>query len=186
MGLIQAAVGAIGGTLADQWKEYFYCPAIDPQYLLVEGQKKTTGRSSNTKGQENIISNGSIITVADGQCMIIVDQGKIVEVSAEPGAFQFDSSASPSIFAGSLGQSFVDSVKDAWSRFTFGGMAARTQKVYYLNMLEILDNKFGTQQPIEFRIVDSKVGLDMDTSLRIHGTYSYRITDPLLFYTNGV
>ena len=184
MGLIKAAMGAIGGTLADQWKEYFYCPAIDPQYLLVEGQKKVNGRSSNTKGEENVITNGSIIAVADGQCMIIVDQGKIVEVSAEPGAFQYDNSSSPSVFAGGLGQGFVNSMKDAWERFSFGGIAARTQKVYFFNLLEITDNKFGTAQPIEFRIVDSKVGLDMDTSLRVHGTYSYKITDPLSFYTN--
>lgn len=184
MGLIKAAMGAIGGTLADQWKEYFYCPAIDPQYLLVEGQKKVNGRSSNTKGEENVITNGSIIAVADGQCMIIVDQGKIVEVSAEPGAFQYDNSSSPSVFAGGLGQGFVNSMKDAWERFSFGGIAARTQKVYFFNLLEITNNKFGTAQPIEFRIVDSKVGLDMDTSLRVHGTYSYKITDPLAFYTN--
>ena len=184
MGLIKAAMGAIGGTLADQWKEYFYCPAIDPAYLLVEGQKKVNGRSSNTKGEENVITNGSIIAVADGQCMIIVDQGKIVEVSAEPGAFQYDNTSSPSIFAGGLGQGFVNSMKDALDRVAFGGIAARTQKVYFFNLLEITDNKFGTAQPIEFRIVDSKVGLDMDTSLRVHGTYSYKITDPLLFYTN--
>ncbi|MCR5249825.1 MAG: SPFH domain-containing protein [Lachnospiraceae bacterium] len=184
MGLIKAAMGAIGGTLADQWKEYFYCPAIDSQYLMVEGQKKVNGRSSNTKGEENVITNGSIIAVADGQCMVIVDQGKIVEVSAEPGAFQYDNSSSPSVFAGGLGAGFVASCKDAWERLSFGGIAARTQKVYFFNMLEILDNKFGTAQPIEFRIVDSKVNLDMDTSLRIHGTYSYKITDPLLFYTN--
>ena len=100
MGLIKAGIGALGGTLADQWKEFFYCDSLDSDILMIKGQKRTSGRSSNTKGEDNIISNGSGIAVADGQCMMIVEQGKIVEVCAEPGEFTYDSSTEPSIFTG--------------------------------------------------------------------------------------
>ena len=108
MGLIKAGIGALGGVLADQWKEFFYCDALDSDTLMVKGQKRVSGRSSNTKGSDNIISNGSGIAVADGQCMMIVEQGKVLEVCAEPGEYTFDSSTEPSIFAGSFGQSLID------------------------------------------------------------------------------
>ena len=184
MGLIKAGLGALGGTLADQWKEYFYCESIDKDTLVVKGQKRISGRSSNTKGSDNIISNGSVIAVADGQCMIIVEQGKIVEVCAEPGEFRYDTSTEPSIFAGSLGQSIKDTFKTIGKRFTFGGDTGKDQRVYYFNTKEIIDNKFGTQNPILFRVVDHKIGLDLDVSLRCSGVYSYKVTNPLLFYTN--
>ena len=184
MGLIKAGIGALGGTLADQWKEFFYCDALDKDILVTKGQKRTTGRSSNTKGNDNIISNGSGIAVADGQCMIIVDQGKVVEVCAEPGEFTYDTSSEPSIFSGSLGQSIKDTFKTIGKRFTYGGDTGKDQRVYYFNTKEILDNKFGTQNPVPFRIVDRNIGLDVDVSIRCSGIYSYKLTDPLLFYTN--
>ncbi len=184
MGLIKAGIGALGGTLADQWKEFFYCEAIDSDILMVKGQKRIGNRSSNTKGSDNIISNGSGIAVADGQCMIIVEQGKVVEVCAEPGEFTYDSSTEPSIFAGSFGQSLKDSFKLIGKRFTFGGDTAKDQRVYYFNTKELIDNKFGTPNPIPFRVVDNNIHLDIDVSVRASGVYSYKITDPILFYTN--
>ena len=183
MGLIKAAVGAVGGTLADQWKEFFYCDALEQDVLVVKGQKRINGRSSNTKGNDNIISNGSGIAVADGQCMIIVEQGKIVEVCAEPGQFTYDSSTEPSIFSGNLGKSIADTFRTVGKRFTYGGDTGKDQRVYYFNVKEIMDNKFGTPNPIPFRVVDSRLGLDVDVSIRCSGVYSYMIADPLLFYT---
>ncbi len=184
MGLIKAGIGALGGTLADQWKEFFYCEAIDKDTLVVKGQKRISGRSSNTKGNDNIISNGSGIAVADGQCMIIVEQGKVVEVCAEPGEFTYDSSTEPSIFTGKLGQSLKETLKTIGKRFTYGGDTGKDQRVYYFNTKELIDNKFGTANPIPFRVVDRNIGLDIDVSVRCNGIYSYRIVNPLLFYTN--
>ena len=184
MGLIKAALGATGGVLADQWKEFFYCEAMDKEVMVKKGQKRVGGRSSNTKGSDNIISNGSGIAVADGQCMIIVEQGKIVEVCAEPGEFTYDNSTEPSIFAGSLGESIKQTFKTIGKRFAFGGDTGKDQRIYYFNTKELIDNKFGTPSPIPFRVVDSKIGLDIDVSVRCSGVYSYKIADPLLFYTN--
>ncbi len=183
MGLIKAGLGAVGGTLADQWKEFFYCDALDKEVLVVKGKKRTDARSSNTKGNDNIISNGSGIAVADGQCMMIVEQGKIVEVCAEPGQFTYDSSTEPSIFSGSLGKGIKDTFRTIGKRFTYGGDTGKDQRVYYFNIKEIMDNKFGTPNPIPFRVVDSKLGLDVDVSIRCSGVYSYMISDPLLFYS---
>ena len=182
MGLIKAGLGALGGTLADQWKEFFYCEAMDKETLVTKGQKRVSGRSSNTKGNDNIISNGSGIAVADGQCMIIVEQGKVVEVCAEPGEFTYDTSSEPSIFAGSLGESIAATFKTIGKRFTYGGDTGKDQRIYYFNTKELMDNKFGTPNPVPFRVVDSKIGLDVDVSIRCSGVYSYRIADPLLFY----
>ncbi len=184
MGLIKAAIGALGGTLADQWKEFFYCDSLPNDVLVTKGQKQISGRSSNTKGSDNVISNGSGIAVADGQCMMIVDQGKIVEVCAEPGEYTYDKSSEPSIFAGSLGESIIDTFKTIGKRFTYGGDTGKDQRVYYFNTKEVLDNKFGTPSPIPFRVVDSKIGLDVDVSVRCSGVYSFVIENPLLFYTN--
>ena len=184
MGLIKAGIGALGGTLADQWKEYFYCDAMDADVLVVRGQKQVSGRSSNTKGHDNVITSGSGIAVADGQCMLIVEQGKVVEVCAEPGRFTYDASTEPSIFTGSLGKSILDTFKTIGKRFTYGGDVGNDQRVYYINTKELLDNKFGTPTPIPFRVVDRNIGLDIDVSVRCSGVYSYKIADPLLFYTN--
>ncbi len=182
MGLIKAIKRAVGGVLADQWKEFFYCESIPNDILMIKGKKRTSSRSSNTKGEDNIISNGAGIAVADGQCMIIVEQGKVVEVCAEPGEFTFDSSTEPSIFAGSLGESIVNTFKTIGKRFTYGGDTGKDQRIYYFNTKEILDNKFGTSTPISFRVVDSRIGFDVDVSLRCNGIYTFRLTDPLKFY----
>ena len=184
MGLIKAASGATGGTLADQWKEFFYCDSLDNDTLMVRGKKRTSGRSSNTKGHENVITNGSGIAVADGQCMMIVDQGKIVEVCAEPGEYTYDMSSEPSIFCGSLGEGIRATFKTIGKRFTYGGDTAKDQRVYYFNTKEITDNKFGTANPVWFRVVDKRINLDKDIEIRCNGIYSFKITDPLLFYTN--
>ena len=184
MGLIKAGLGAIGGTLADQWKEFFYCEAMGKDILVTKGKKRISSRTSNTKGNDNIISNGSVVAVADGQCMIIVEQGKIVEVCAEPGEFKYDTSTEPSIFTGSLGAGIKETFKTIGKRFTFGGDTGKDQRVYYFNTKELIDNKFGTPNPIPFRVVDSKIGLDVDVSVRCSGVYSYKIADPLLFYAN--
>ena len=184
MGLIKAALGAAGGVLGDQWKEYFYCEALPENVLAAKGRKKLSGRSSNRNGEDNVISGGSVIAVADGQCMLIVEQGKIVEVCAEPGEFVYDASTEPSIFAGNLGESIGAVFSNIGKRFTFGGEAPRDQRVYYFNTKEIVGNKYGTPSPVPFRVVDRNIGLDVDISIRCFGEYSYRICDPILFYTN--
>ena len=184
MGLIRAALGAAGGVMGDQWKEYFYCEALPDNVLATKGRKKVSGRSSNRSGEDNIISSGSVIAVADGQCMLIVEQGKIVEVCAEPGEFVYDASTEPSIFSGELGASIGAVFKNIGKRFTFGGEAPKDQRVYYFNTKELVGNKYGTPSPVPFRVVDRNVGLDVDISIRCFGEYSYRISNPLLFYTN--
>ena len=181
MGLIRAGVGALGGVLADQWKEFFYCDSLENDVLIVKGEKRVGGRSSNTKGSDNVISNGSGIAVADGQCMIIVEQGKVVEVCAEPGEFTYDSSTEPSIFSGKLGDSIKESFKAVGKRFTYGGDTGKDQRVYYVNTKEILDNKFGTPNPFMFDVVYNKRRRTVE--VRCNGVYSYIITDPILFYT---
>ena len=183
MGLIKAGIGALGGTLADQWKEFFYCDALPTDVLVRKGQKQITGRSSNTKGNDNIISNGSGIAVADGQCMIIVEQGKIVEVCAEPGEFTYNSSTEPSIFSGKLGSSILETFKTIGKRFTYGGDTGKDQRVYYFNTKEIMGNKFGTATPIMFDVVNKQIGFRRTVQVRCNGLYSYFISNPLLFYS---
>ena len=184
MGLIKAFAGAVGGTMADQWKEFFYCDALSENVLVAKGQKRTSRRSSNTKGEENIISNGSGIAVNEGQCMIIVSQGEVVEFCAEAGEFTYDKSTEPSLFTGSLGKSILDTFKTIGRRFTYGGDTGKDQRVYYFNTKEITGNKYGTASPVPFRVVDKNIGLDVDISIRCNGEYSYKIVDPLLFYKN--
>ncbi len=163
MGLIKAVFSGVGSTLADTWKEFFCCDAMSPNVLCVKGFKKTGKRSSNTKGDDNIITNGSVIVVNEGQCMIIVDQGKIVEICAEPGEYTF---------------------KIMGKRITFGGNAAHDQRIYYFNVKEITDNKFGTPSPVPFRVNYQDLGRSFTVGLRCNGMYSYRIADPLIFFTN--
>ena len=184
MGLLKAGVGAAGGVLADSWRDYFYCDALDENTLMVKGQKRTSdkGRSSNTQGESNIISNGSIIAVNEGQCMLIVEQGAIVEVCAEPGEFVYDTSTEPSIFYGNLGETILATFKRLGERFGFGGDTGKDQRVYFIKTNEVYGNKYGTAAPIPFRVVDANIGLDMDTAVRMNGEYSYKITNPLLFY----
>ena len=184
MGLIHAALGAATGVLAEQWKEYFYCDSMGEDVLAVKASKKTSGRSSNRYGSDNIISTGSVIAVSDGQCMLIVEQGKIVDVCAEPGEFVYDASTEPSIFSGNLGDSIIEVFKNIGKRFTFGGEIPKDQRVYYFNTKELIGNKYGTPSPVPFRVVDNNIGLDVDIAIRCFGEYSYRISNPLLFYTN--
>ncbi len=184
MGLIKAALGSAGSILADQWKEYFYCDSMDETVLVRKGRKRTGSRSSNTKGSDNLISNGSVIAVNEGQCMMIVEQGQIVEFSAEPGEFTWDASTEPTIFHGDLYDGLEASWENLVRRLSFGGSAAKDQRVYYFNLKEIIGNKYGTPAPVPFRVVDTNIGLDMDVSIRCNGEYSYRITDPMLFYKN--
>ena len=182
MGLIKAAIKSVGGVFADQWKEYFTCDALSSDELVKKGEKHNSKRSVNTKGSDNVISNGSGIVVADGQCMMIVDSGKIVEFSAEPGEYTYDSSSEPSVFYGGFGKGLLDSFKAMGRRIGYGADEARDQRVYYFNTKEILDNKFGTPNPVPFRLVDKRIDLDIDVSVRCAGVYSYRISDPMKFY----
>ena len=186
MGLIKAIGNAAGSVLADQWKEYFYCDSIDETVLVVKGSKRTSAKrqSSNVKGEDNIITSGSVIAVNEGQCMIIVDQGKVAEICAEPGEFTYDASTEPSIFSGGLGHGIAESFKNIGKRFTFGGDAPKDQRVYFVNIKEIIGNKYGTANPVPFRVVDNNIGLDIDISVKCFGEYSYKIVDPVLFYTN--
>ncbi len=184
MGLLKAGIGALSGALADQWREYFYCDSMETSVLVKKGAKRVSGRSSNTKGDENIISNGSIVAVNDGQCMIIVEQGKVVELCAEPGEFVWDTSTEPSIFYGKLGKGILNTFKTIGKRFTMGGDTGKDQRIYFFNTKEIIGNKYGTANPVPFRVVDNNIGLDVDISIKCFGEYSYKITDPMLFYTN--
>ena len=184
MGLIKAALGSIGGVMADQWKEYFYCEALPENVLAVKGQKRVSGRSSNTKGSDNVITNGSVIAVADGQCMMIVDQGRIIEVCAEPGEFTYDMSTEPSLFTGELKGSIRAVIDNMTNRFTFGGEPPKDQRIYYFNTKELMGNKYGPPSPVPFRVVDQRAGIDIDVGIRCFGEYSYHIANPVLFYTN--
>ena len=184
MGLIKALAGATGGILADQWKEFFRCEAIPADVLVMKGQKVAGKRSSNTKGTDNIITTGSVILVADGQCMMIVDQGQIVEFAAEPGEYTYDASTEPTIFCGDLGEGLKQSFQQLGKRFTFGGEPPKDQRIYYFNTKELMGNKYGTPSPVPFRVVDNNIGLDIEISIRCFGEFSYRICDPMLFYKN--
>lgn len=185
MGLIKAAKDALSTVLADQWREYFYCDSLSNDVLMVKGQKRVNeGRNSNTKASDNIISNGSVVAVNEGQCMIIVDQGGIVDVCAEAGQFTYDNSTEPSLFYGELGDSIKSSFSTLGTRFTFGGNTAKDQRVYFVNTKEIINNLFGTPAPIPFRVVDRNTGFDFDTAVKVNGQYTFKIVDPILFYTN--
>lgn len=170
--------------MADQWEEYFYCDSIPANILAVKGSKKTSRRGSNKKGSDNVISNGSVIAVNEGQCMMIVDQGKVVDVCAQPGEYIYDTSSEPSVFYGDLGENIRRSFDVFGIRFAFGGEAPKDQRVYYINTKEIVGNKYGTANPVPFRVVDRNIGLDIDIAIRCHGEYSYRVVDPICFYVN--
>ena len=184
MGILQVGKGAAQGVLADAWREYFYCPSMEADVLVQKGEQRQSKRGFNTKKSENIISNGSIIAVNEGQCMIIVEQGEIVEICAEAGEFVYDNATEPSIFVGSLKDSVIGTFKQFGKRVTFGGDTGADQRVYFFNTKEILGNKYGTANPVPFRVVDTNIGLDIDISIRCHGEYAYRISDPILFYKN--
>lgn len=184
MGLLKAGIGALAGVLEDQWREYFYCESLSADVLVAKGVKRTSKRGSN-KGHDNIISNGSIIAINEGQCMMIVEQGKVVEFSSESGEYVYDTSTEPTIMYGDdLSSNITETFKQIGKRFTFGGEPGKDQRVYYFNKKEIVGNKYGTPAPIPFRVIDRNIGLDIDIAIRCHGEYSYKIVDPLLFYTN--
>ena len=184
MGLIRAAKGAAGGVFGDQWKEYFYCGSMSSDTLVSKSRKKTSRRSSNRHGSENVISNGSVIAVNDGQCMIIVEQGKVVDVCAEPGEYVYDSFTEPSLFCSDLEDGIVQVFDQIGKRFGFGGETPEDQRVYFINTKELTGNKYGTPGSVPFRVIDANLGLDIDISVRCFGEYSYRIANPILFYTN--
>lgn len=185
MGLIKATKDAIGGLLADQWREFFYCTSLSSDVLMAKGEKQINqGRNSNVKGNDNLISNGSVISVNEGQCMIIVDQGKVVDFCADAGEFVYDASTEPSLFYGSLGQNIGNTFRTLGKRISFGGNTGKDQRVYYFNVKEIMNNLYGTATPIPFRVLDRNTGFDLDTAVKCNGRYSFRIVDPILFYTN--
>ena len=183
MGLIKALTGAAGGVLADQWREYFYCEALTPEVLVAKGMKRVSGRSSNTSAEDNIITNGSIIAVNNGQCMIIVEQGKVVDLCAEPGEYTYDKSTEPSVFGGEL-----EDVKAVFmkmgKRLTMGGDTGKDQRVYFFNTKEIVGCKYGTPNPVPYKVVDNNIGLKMLVRLKCFGEYSFKLVNPILFYTN--
>lgn len=183
MGLIQAALSATTGAISDQWKEYFYCDALPSDVIAVKGHKKVRGFGSNN-GDDNIISDGSVIAVADGQCMLIVENGKVVDICAEPGEFRYDSMTEPSVFTGPLSESVANVFAQIGKRFQFGGQPAQDQRVYYFNTKELLGVKYGTPNPIPYRIVDNDLGLKLDSAVSCFGEYSLKVVDPILFYTN--
>ena len=177
MGLIKALVGSVAGTLSDSWKDYFVCDSLDNNTLMVRGTKK------GYSGSDEVITNGSGIVVNEGQCALVIEEGNIIEVAAEPGNYTFDSSISPSIFDGGIA-GLKDTFEEALERFTHGGDVSKSQRVYYVNTKEILNNKYGTATPIPFRVVDPNIGLDVDVAVRCNGEYSFRIINPLTFYQN--
>ncbi len=184
MGILRAAATATGSVLGDQWKEFFYCESLDENILVAKGEKRSSSRSSNRKGSENIITDGSLLAVNDGQCAVIVDQGKIADICSEPGEYTYDSGTEPTLFCGNLGEGIKKSFAVLGKRFTFGGDTAHDQRIYYFNLKEITGNKYGTANPVPFRVIDRNIGLDLDITVRCNGEFSYKIVDPILFYTN--
>ena len=171
MGLIAAGLGAVGGTLSSQWKEYFYADALPDNVLATRALKKTKSRFGGSRVEDdNVITEGSVIAVADGQCMMVVDQGRIVDFCAEPGEYVFDKNGEPSLFCGALdGEKARALLEATFHRLSFGGQAGRDQRVYYVNTREIPGNKYGTPSPVPFRVVDANIGLDMDIGIRCFG-----------------
>ncbi|WP_458458413.1 SPFH domain-containing protein [Pseudobutyrivibrio sp.] len=180
MGLIQAFKGSVSGELANQWKELFVSDSMSADTLVKRAEHKVSGRSSNTKGDADVITKGSAIIVNEGQCALLVDSGKIIDVAAEAGAYEWEENGSASIFAGDFGDIF----KEFGRRFTFGGEKPVQQRVYFVNTKDIVGLKFGTPSPIPFRIFDNNVGLDMDTTLKCNGNYSMRVSDPTQLYVS--
>jgi len=178
MGLIQAFKGAVSSTLADQWKEFIYCDALGADTLIQKGQKRVTDASSNQHGSDNIITHESRIVVNEGQALLVVENGKIIDFSVEPGAYTFKSDTEPSLFAGGF-KGLIDSFKKVGQRFTYGGQPQNDQRVYYVNLKEIPNNKFGVGG-VPFR--DAEFGFTIQ--LKGFGIYSYKIEDPILFFSH--
>ena len=186
MGLISAGLNALGGTLSSQWREYFYCDSMPANVLATKAMKRINGRFGGSKTEDdNVISDGSIIVVNEGQCMIIVDQGKVVDFCAEPGEYKFELNGEPSLFYGEFSGEKVKAIlKTTFDRLSFGGQAGKDQRGYYFNTKELTGNKYGTPGGVPFLVVDRNIGLYQEINIRCFGEYSYRITNPMLFYAN--
>lgn len=184
MGIIRAALAGVGSTLADSWQEFYVCESMPSDVLVTRGKKQLGKHSSNTKGNDNVITDGSGIVVHEGQAMIMVDQGAIIEIATEPGVYKYESGTSPSIFSTTFGAGLKATLKESWERIKHGGDAAKDQRIYYFNMKELMDNKFGTQNPVPFRVTYQDLGRSFTVGVRCNGTYSYKIADPILFFTN--
>ena len=182
MGFVSAIISAAGGTLSDQWKEYFYCDSLGSDVVCVKASRKSRGFGN--RGNDNIITEGSVIAVADGQCAIVTEQGQVIDICAQPGEYRFDSSTQPSIFTGSLGDGVKNTIAEIGKRFTFGGAPSTDQRIYYFNTKELTGMKYGTASPVPFRVIDPRAGIDMDIRIKAFGEYSIRVTNPVLFYTN--
>lgn len=176
MGIIKAVSQAIRGNLGDQYKEVFEPANMGDQTVFTSGQ--LIRRGNNQKGTDDTVSNGSVIHVYDNQFMMLVDGGKIVDYTAEPGYYTVDNSSLPSLFNGQFG----DSLKDAWNRIGFGGATPTKQKVFYLNLQEIKGIKFGTTNPVNY--FDTFYNAEL--FIRAHGTYSIKIVNPLQFYAEAI
>ena len=182
MGFVSAIISAAGGTLSDQWKEYFYCDSLGSDVVCVKASRKSRGFGN--RGNDNIITEGSVIAVADGQCAIVTEQGQVIDICAQPGEYRFDSSTQPSIFTGSLSDGVKNTIAEIGKRFTFGGAPSTDQRIYYFNTKELTGMKYGTASPVPFRVIDPRAGIDMDIRIKAFGEYSIRVTNPVLFYTN--
>ena len=182
MGFVSAIISAAGGTLSDQWKEYFYCDSLGSDVVCVKASRKSRGFGN--RGNDNIITEGSVIAVADGQCAIVTEQGQVIDICAQPGEYRFDSSTQPSIFTGSLSDGVKNTIAEMGKRFTFGGAPSTDQRIYYFNTKELTGMKYGTASPVPFRVIDPRAGIDMDIRIKAFGEYSIRVTNPVLFYTN--
>lgn len=180
MGFIKAIAGTVSGGLANQWKEFYTCNSLPVQVLMKRADHMKSGRSSNTKNDTDDITRGSAVIVNEGQCAIFVSQGKILDVAAEPGAYTWDDDTSPSFFSGH----FSDVIRQGWNRFTYGGQNPVQQRIYYVNMKELIGCRFGTPTPVPFRILDSNIGLDLDTTVKCNGTYTMHVSDPVVLYTS--
>ena len=178
MGFIKAFAGSVSGELANQWKEFYVCDSLPSQVIIKRASHKVSGRSANKKADVDDISKGSTVIVNEGQCAILVSQGKILDVAAEPGAYTWNDGTSPSFFSGTISEV----IKKGWERFSYGGENPVQQRVYYVNMKQLLGCRFGTPTPVPFRVVDANIGLDLDTSLRCNGIYSMKVSDPVALY----
>jgi len=176
MGIIRAAVSAFGSVVEEQWKELVACDAMGMDTLMCRGYKQISERGANTRKDDNVLTNGSLLLVADGQCVIVVSRGKVVDVCAEPGEHVF---IDPDRQGGVKGF-----FRDVGTRIAFGGgdIQPITHRVYYVNTLECMNNVFVTPSPVPFRIRDAHTGLDMDARVLLAGTYSYRVSDPVKLY----
>ncbi|MBR1483251.1 MAG: SPFH domain-containing protein [Ruminococcus sp.] len=175
MGIIRAAINSVTGALADTWLEVIESAPMGVNDVIVPGQAvDQRGRSQNKKGGENLVSNGSIIHVQDNQMMIMIDGGKIVDYSAEPGYFKVQNSSLPSLFNGQ----FKDSLKESFSRIKYAGISSTSQRVFFINLQEIRNIPFGTQNPVQY----FDEFYESELFMRIHGTFSVRIVDPFKFY----